>query len=61
MKENKELVNKEKADFYSEEVQKEEFDKEKIRESAEKYVQEYLKDDDIHVYSDESFCTCFIY
>ena len=36
-------------------------DKEKIRESAEKYVQEYLKDDDIHVYSDESFCTCFIY
>ena len=34
-------------------VQKEEFDKEEIRESAEKYVQKYLKNDDIHVYSDE--------
>lgn len=34
-------------------VQKEEFDKEEIRENVEKYVQEYLKDDNIHVYSDE--------
>ena len=34
-------------------VQKEEFDKKEIRENVEKYVQEYLKDDNIHVYSDE--------
>ena len=34
-------------------VQKEEFNKEEIRENVEKYVQEYLKDDNIHVYSDE--------